>query len=162
MKAGTKMIGAMNGIRSVPSLPFHETKYRISMARKINPTMMKRAMMNLAVGRMVRSGAAFSICSLLLYRRSAIPREHGAMSVMQIDRADTMETLSRLVQINSINPTLDPGAPGEREIADYIAAWLREAGLESEILEPEPGRTSVLGRLRGTGGGRALMLNAHV
>ena len=30
-----------------------------------------------------------------------------------------------------------------------------------EIFEPAPGRTSVLGRLAGTGGGRSLMLNAH-
>ena len=81
---------------------------------------------------------------------------------MQIDRAHTIDTLARLVQINSINPTLAPGAPGEREIAGYISEWLHSAGLDAEILEPATGRTSVLGRLRGTGGGRSLMLNAHV
>jgi acetylornithine deacetylase len=81
---------------------------------------------------------------------------------MLIDRADTVGTLTRLVQINSINPTLVPGAPGEREIAGYVSEWLNAAGLETEIVEPEPGRTSVLGWLRGTGGGRSLMLNAHV
>src|SRR3982751_5761332 len=80
---------------------------------------------------------------------------------MQIDRNYTLATLARLVQINSINPTLAPGFPGEKEIADYIAASLRDCGLTAEILEPAPGRTSVLGRLRGTGGGRSLMLNAH-
>jgi acetylornithine deacetylase len=80
---------------------------------------------------------------------------------MKIDRAYTLATLARLVQINSINPTLAPGAPGEAEIAAFIAASLRECGLTAEILEPAPGRTSVLGRLAGTGGGRSLMLNAH-
>src|SRR5205085_6426019 len=59
------------------------------------------------------------------------------------------------------NPTLAPGAPGEKEIAQFIAGSLRECGLTAEILEPEAGRTSVLGRLAGTGGGRSLMLNAH-
>ena len=78
-----------------------------------------------------------------------------------IDREYTLETLARLVQINSINPTLAPGAPGEREIAEFIAGSLRECGLTAEILEPEAGRTSVVGRLVGTGGGRSLMLNAH-
>jgi acetylornithine deacetylase len=80
---------------------------------------------------------------------------------MTIDSEYTRATLVRLVQINSINPTLAPGAPGEREIADFIAGSLQSAGLTAEILEPEPGRTSVLGRLAGTGGGRSLMLNAH-
>jgi acetylornithine deacetylase len=80
---------------------------------------------------------------------------------MKIDSEYTQATLARLVQINSINPTLAPGAPGEREIADFIAASLRSIGLSAEIFEPEPGRTSVLGRLAGTGGGRSLMFNAH-
>jgi acetylornithine deacetylase len=78
-----------------------------------------------------------------------------------IDRDYAAATLVRLVQINSINPTLAPGAPGEREIADFIGGSLRQSGLETEIYEPEPGRPSVVGRLRGTGGGRSLMLNAH-
>jgi acetylornithine deacetylase len=80
---------------------------------------------------------------------------------MKIDRGYLAKTLTRLVQINSINPTLAAGAPGEREIATFIAGSLQSIGLATEILEPEPGRTSVLGWLRGTGGGRSLMWNAH-
>jgi len=80
---------------------------------------------------------------------------------MRIDRTYTLETLVRLVQTNSINPTLAPGAPGEKEIAAFIAESLRDCGLSVETFEPAPGRTSVLGRLNGTGGGRSLMLNAH-
>src|SRR5664279_3387566 len=80
---------------------------------------------------------------------------------MQIDRKYTLETLARLVRINSINPTLAPGAPGEKDIATFIAESLRACGLTVEILEPAPGRTSVLGRLAGSGGGRSLMLHAH-
>ncbi len=76
-------------------------------------------------------------------------------------RAWCIATLQRLVQINSINPKLVPGAPGEREVADYTAGRLGELGLEVERSEPEPGRISVTGRLRGTGGGKSLMLNGH-
>ena len=76
-------------------------------------------------------------------------------------RAWCLTTLQRLVQINSINPKLAPGAPGEREIADYTALRLQEIGLEVERHEPEPGRISITGRLRGTGGGKSLMLNGH-
>ena len=81
---------------------------------------------------------------------------------MKIDRDYARETLVRLVQINSINPSLAPGAPGEREIAGYVAESLRGAGLTAEIFEPEPGRMTVLGRLAGAGGGRSLMLNGHI
>ena len=80
---------------------------------------------------------------------------------MRIDQAYASEMLSRLVRINSINPSLAPGAPGEREIAGFIAESLGAIGLAVESFEPEPGRTSVLGRVAGAGGGRSVMLNAH-
>lgn len=80
---------------------------------------------------------------------------------MQIDRDYVRETLVRLVRINSVNPTLALGAPGEREIAGFVAESLASIGLKTESFEPEPGRISVVGRLAGSGGGRSLMLNAH-
>lgn len=80
---------------------------------------------------------------------------------MQIDRNYVQDTLVRLVQIDSVNPTLVPDAPGEREIAGFIRASLQSFGLETAIFEPEAGRMSVAGRLPGSGGGRSLMLNAH-
>src|SRR5207302_8119136 len=44
----------------------------------------------------------------------------------------------------------------------FVALWLAAAGLEVEVVEPVPGRPSVVGTLRGSGGGRSLMLNAHM
>jgi len=70
--------------------------------------------------------------------------------------------LGELVAINSINPDLVPGGAGEAEIARFIANWLEQAGLDVEIDEPVPGRPSVVAIARGTGGGRSLMLNAHM
>ena len=72
------------------------------------------------------------------------------------------QLLSDLVAINSINPDLVPGSPGEAEIAHYIANWLEHAGLEVELLESVPGRPNVVGIARGTGGGRTLLLNGHM
>jgi acetylornithine deacetylase len=69
---------------------------------------------------------------------------------------------SALVAIDSVNPDLVPGGAGEAEIADFVAGWLREAGLEVELVEAAPGRPSVIGVAPGTGGGRSLMLNAHM
>jgi acetylornithine deacetylase len=80
---------------------------------------------------------------------------------MAIDREYVIWTLARLVQTNSINPSLSPGAPGEREICRFIAGSMAACGLEVETHEPEPGRTSVLARWPGSGGGRSLLLNAH-
>src|SRR5579859_84695 len=70
--------------------------------------------------------------------------------------------LHRLVAIDSVNPDLVPGGAGEREIAHFVATWLEQAGLEVVLDEPQPGRISVVGIARGTGGGQSLMLNAHM
>jgi len=80
---------------------------------------------------------------------------------MKIDHDYIRRTLVRLVQINSVNPSFAADAPGEAEIAQFIAESLGSFGLETEIFEPQPGRTSVVGRLAGSGSGRNLMLNAH-
>lgn len=70
--------------------------------------------------------------------------------------------LSDLVSINSINPDLVPGSPGEGEIAHSIADWLERAGLEVELIESVSGRPNVVGIAHGTGGGRTLLLNGHM
>ena len=75
---------------------------------------------------------------------------------------DLVELTSRLVAIDSINPSLVEGGAGEGEIARFVAAWALDAGLESEIVESTPGRPSVIVRARGTGGGRSLLLCAHM
>ncbi len=80
---------------------------------------------------------------------------------ISIDREFVVRTLTDLVRINSMNPSLVPGAPGEAEVARYIAACLGGLGLETAIDEPRPGRATAICTLKGTGGGRSLMLNGH-
>src|SRR5215208_6350035 len=72
------------------------------------------------------------------------------------------QLLSDLVSINSINPDLVPGSPGEAEIAHYIAGWLERAGLEVQLVESVSGRPERRGIARGTGGGKTLLLNGHM
>jgi acetylornithine deacetylase len=79
-----------------------------------------------------------------------------------IDSKYLIKTLSDLIRINSINPQLVPDGAGEAEIAAYIAGALRRLNLEVITHEPEPGRVSVVGKLKGKGGGRSLMLNGHI
>ncbi len=82
--------------------------------------------------------------------------------MIAIDEAFVTRTLQTLVAIDSVNPDLDPAGAGEAAIADAIAGILRSLGLEVEPIEHRSGRTSVVGTLRGAGGGRSLMLNGHI
>jgi acetylornithine deacetylase len=75
--------------------------------------------------------------------------------------ADLIELTSRMVAIDSVNPSLVPGGAGEAEMARFVVDWARAAGIEAEVLEATPGRPSVVVRARGTGGGRTLLLCAH-
>ncbi len=50
----------------------------------------------------------------------------------------------------------------ETPCAEWLATYLRLQGLEVEMQGIEPGRKQTIGRLRGTGGGRSIMLNGHI
>jgi acetylornithine deacetylase len=80
-----------------------------------------------------------------------------------VSRLDELQDLiCQLVAIESVNPDLVPTGSGESAIAAFVASWLRAASLEVSVIEPTPGRPSVVGIARGSGGGRSLMLNAHM
>jgi len=76
--------------------------------------------------------------------------------------SQTTELLRQLVAIDSINPDLVPGGAGEQKIAHFVADWFERAGLDVVWDEAAPGRPNVIGIARGTGGGRSLLLNAHM
>lgn len=76
--------------------------------------------------------------------------------------SETTELVRQLVAINSVNPDLVPGGAGEGEIARFVASWLKSAGLDVTMQNIIPGRSNVIGVARGTGGGRSLLLNAHM
>ena len=73
--------------------------------------------------------------------------------------ADPAITLLReLVAIDSVNPTLVPGARGEADIARRLADELRALGLAVDVTDVTPGRPNVVGVLDGRQSGRSLML----
>ena len=80
---------------------------------------------------------------------------------LAIDQTYVVRTLTDLVRINSVNPSIAPDGAGEAEIAAYVASSLERVGLETAVHEPRPGRASAVARLAGSGGGRSLMLNGH-
>src|SRR5256885_3465451 len=76
--------------------------------------------------------------------------------------AELEDLICELVAIESVNPSLSPTGSGETPIARFVASWLGAEGLDVDLVEPIPGRPSVVGVLPGTGGGPSLMLNAHM
>jgi acetylornithine deacetylase/succinyl-diaminopimelate desuccinylase-like protein len=94
----------------------------------------------------------------------SITREEGASVdiagmdpkvVAEVER-ETSELLSRLIQIDTSNP---PG--GETAVAEFMAAWFRERGLEGEIVGELADRRSFVLRLQGRRPGPSLLLLAH-
>ena len=82
---------------------------------------------------------------------------------LDVSTEDSVALTQTLVQINSASPTLGsvPG-PGETSIARYIAHWLEHRDIEVHKVEPTPGRPSIVGVARGSGGGKSLMFNGHI
>jgi len=69
--------------------------------------------------------------------------------------------LRELVAINSINPTLVPGAPGEAAVADAIAIEMRRIGLDVIVDDIAPGRPNVVGVVEGRRPGPTVLLCGH-
>ena len=66
-----------------------------------------------------------------------------------------------LLRIDTSNYGDDSG-PGERAAAEYVAGLRTDVGLDVEVFESRPGRTSVVTRLEGSDPSRpALVLHGH-
>jgi acetylornithine deacetylase/succinyl-diaminopimelate desuccinylase-like protein len=70
---------------------------------------------------------------------------------------DTTELLQRLIRCNTVNPPGD-----ERAAQEGLAADLRDAGFEVDLLGAEPERPNLVARLRGIADGPVLCLLSHV
>jgi acetylornithine deacetylase/succinyl-diaminopimelate desuccinylase-like protein len=89
----------------------------------------------------------------------------AAIESARLDRAQArlVEVLRELIRIPSVNPPEPPNSDGELRAARFVAGILEDTGLQSEIVEPFPGRGSVGARLRGDGtGGEPLLLLSHL
>ncbi|HEV7882357.1 MAG TPA: M20/M25/M40 family metallo-hydrolase, partial [Solirubrobacteraceae bacterium] len=70
---------------------------------------------------------------------------------------ETAALLQRLIRFNTVNP---PG--NERAAQESLAADLRDAGFEVDLLGAEPERPNLVARLRGAADGPTLCLLSHV
>src|SRR5438128_11661089 len=74
----------------------------------------------------------------------------------------TINLLKDLIAIDSVNPALVPGAAGEQQVAEVIAAALLQGGMDVEIQPVAHGRSNVIGLLEGRQKGKSLMLCGHM
>jgi acetylornithine deacetylase/succinyl-diaminopimelate desuccinylase-like protein len=70
------------------------------------------------------------------------------------------ETVSRLQAIIRFDTTNPPG--NELPLALYLEAALREEGIETSLFKPGPDRAVLVGRIRGNGTKRPVILLAHM
>lgn len=78
-----------------------------------------------------------------------------------VSPGDAVALTRALVAIDSRNPLLVPGGPGENEAAGFLASVLREWGFQVEVMDAAPGRPNVVARI-GRTGGKSLMFNGHL
>ena len=70
---------------------------------------------------------------------------------------ETADVLARLIRFKTVNP---PG--NERECQEWLASYLRDAGLEVELLGAEENRPNLVARLKGDEPGPVLGYLSHV
>jgi acetylornithine deacetylase len=80
---------------------------------------------------------------------------------MPVARGDAVALTRELVRIDSRNPSLVQGAPGENAVANALGAVLRDWGFRIEMHDAAPGRPNVVARI-GNAGARSLMFNGHL
>ncbi len=74
--------------------------------------------------------------------------------------AEVVELCSDLIAFDTSNYG-DQSGPGERKAAEHVAALLDEVGIAVEVVESEPGRTSLIGRWGGDVG-EPVLLHGHL
>jgi hypothetical protein len=80
-----------------------------------------------------------------------------------IPAGDARALTRALVQVDSRNPTLAPGAPGELACATLLRDVLDAWGFRTELQDAAPGRPNLVARIGdAAAGSRSLMLNGHL
>src|SRR5262245_33474807 len=92
---------------------------------------------------------------------------HRVLSQIDAMRDEIVSTLQTLVRIPSVTPKYpgldyDEVVGGEKRCNEAMMPTLEAAGAEIDLWEEEPGRGNLVGVIKGSGGGRSLILNGHI
>lgn len=80
---------------------------------------------------------------------------------MRVARGDAVALTRELVRIDSRNPSLVPGGPGEAAVARALGDVLTSWGFDVDVSDVAPGRPNVVARV-GTSGTRSVLFNGHL
>ncbi len=80
---------------------------------------------------------------------------------IDVPRGDVVALTQALTRIDSRNPTLAPGAPGEGPIALALEEILTSWGFDASVANSAPGRPNVVARI-GPSNGRVMMFAGHL
>jgi acetylornithine deacetylase len=73
-----------------------------------------------------------------------------------------IDILKQLIQIDSVNSTLVPGGAGEKRIAEFLASFMQERGVEVQLQRVCRDRFNVVASVQGSGDGPRTLLNGHL
>jgi acetylornithine deacetylase/succinyl-diaminopimelate desuccinylase family protein len=82
----------------------------------------------------------------------------GIFAEIDNRQEELYEILMTLIRFKTPNP---PGG-NEKEAQEWVAGQLHKLGCEVDVFDVFPGRPNVVGRLRGSGGGKSVILNGHI
>ena len=86
-----------------------------------------------------------------------------SIDLTQTELDELVELLRSLIRIPSVNPQLPEAPDGELRVARFLEGMLAAEGIPSTVVEPFPGRGSIIARLHGDGtGGEPLLLLSHL
>src|SRR5271169_4224323 len=102
-------------------------------------------------------------------RSSRINDEDREKVLSTIDsmRGEIVDLCSQLVKRQSVNPKY-PSADaqkylgGEKICNEFLESVLSSFGCKTDLFELEAGRTNLVGTLKGSSGGKSLILNGHI
>lgn len=77
---------------------------------------------------------------------------------VEASKEETLDLLARLIRFETPNPPGKNTAPAQR----WMKGKLEGMGFSTEMFDVFPGEPDVVGVLRGTGGGRSIILNGHI
>jgi acetylornithine deacetylase/succinyl-diaminopimelate desuccinylase-like protein len=101
-----------------------------------------------------KSALAFAV---LAFTSLAFAQTSASSPDFNAARDEAVRFLGDLVRMDTSNP---PG--NESQAALYIQEVLKKEGIDSELLEPVPGRASIAARLHGNGSKRPVLLMGHL
>jgi acetylornithine deacetylase/succinyl-diaminopimelate desuccinylase-like protein len=104
----------------------------------------------------MRLSARAVVLTLCLVPVSSCCAQQSAVLTADQAAQETAGFLRDLVRIDTQDP---PG--NESKVANYIGAIFKREGIPFEILEPVPGRASIVARIKGNGSKRPLLIVAH-